>query len=142
MKVERDSSIFAGVRSIYYFWKGSDGTRVWSHWLICIVILLIPHTARAAAMDFPSKWIKLSFLMPNHKKERLGMKKTWDKGRCLLTITQLLLSPLQIDPHLCGVGRGGLLTTDQLVVSKPYAYIWGLCVYGYISQFIYILVFA
>lgn len=27
-------------------------------------------------MDFPSKWIKLSFLTPNHKK-RVSIKKTW-----------------------------------------------------------------
>lgn len=67
-------------------------------------------------MDFPSKWIKLSSLMPNHQKERLGMKKTQDKGLCLQTILQLLLSPIQIDPHLLG----GLIYTH---ISKAYAYI-------------------
>lgn len=38
-------------------------------------------------MDFPSKWIKLSFLMPAHQNKRVEMgKKTGDKELCLLTI--------------------------------------------------------
>lgn len=56
----------------------------------------------AAAMDFPSKWIKLSFLMPNLQQETVGMKKTRDKGLWFHTILQLLPSPTQIDPHLMG----------------------------------------
>lgn len=58
--------------------------------------------AGAAAMDFPSKWIKLSFLMPNLRRETVGMKKTRDKELWLHTILQLLPNPTQIDPHLVG----------------------------------------
>lgn len=50
--------------------------------------------ARAAAMDFLSKWIKPSFLMPNLQIETAGTEKTRDKGLCLRTIPQLLPSPL------------------------------------------------